>query len=179
MITYIQYSPTKLINFLIFLAISCTFLACDDKLNYKNYPNAQILLPSGESLTTYLAIKDTEQKQGLSHIPANVFQNNEAMLFTGVRGRWRQFWMPETFFDLDIIFLNKDLYVLDIHRGLKHFPHKGPRNKIPLSKRVYCQHVLEIKTSSPLAKKIQPGMILKWTGERSLEQIVLSTHQQR
>lgn len=177
--SYIQYSPTKLIKFLTILALSCIFIACDDKLNYKNYPNVHILLPTGETISTYLAVKDAEQKQGLSNIPAKIFKNNEAMLFTGKRNRWRQFWMPETFFDLDIVFLSKDLYVLDIHRALKHFPHKGPRNKIPLSKRVYCQHVLEIKASSPLAKKIHPGMILKLKDEMNLEQIISNIHQQQ
>lgn len=178
--TYIQYSLTKLINFLaLFLVLSGQLVACNSEVNFKNYTSGTIELPSGEKLKTYLAINEKQQMQGLSQLQDDQFKNDEAMLFTSSRSTFRQFWMPETYFNLDIIFLNKDLYVLDIHRNLAHYPKKGPRELVPISKRVRCQHVLEIKSSSPLAKKIQPGMMLKWLGPKSLEQTILDTHQQQ
>jgi uncharacterized membrane protein (UPF0127 family) len=178
--TYIQYSLTKLINFLLlFLVLNCLFIACNDEVSFKNYASGTIELPSGERLITYLAINEKQQMQGLSHLKDDQFKDNQAMLFVSNRTSFRQFWMPETFFDLDIIFLNKDLYVLDIHRKLAHFTKKGPRELVPISKRVRCRHVLEIKSSSPLANKIQPGMMLKWLGPKSLEQTILDTHPQQ
>ena len=176
MTKYIHYSLTKLINFLL---LCCLFIACNDQLNFKNYFKGTIELPTGEKLTTYLAINEQQQKQGLSHITDNQFKNDEVMLFVGHESSFRQFWMPETFFNLDIIFLTKDLYVLDIHRNLQHFTKDGPREMIPISKRVRCQHVIEIKSSSPLAELIQPGMILKWLGPKTLEQTISDIHQQQ
>ena len=58
--------------------------------------------------------------------------------------------------------MNEDFYILDIHRGLKHNPKSRDKVEPTYSKVVFCQHVLELKSSSPLAKKLRPGMILKW-----------------
>jgi uncharacterized membrane protein (UPF0127 family) len=137
---------------------------------YKTYEKGIIELPSGKKLTTYLAKTDEQQQMGLSHIQENDFREDEGMLFLDESYSARQFWMPNTHFDLDIIFLNEDLYVLDIHRQLKHFPSDEPKSSIPLSKRVYCKHVLEIKSTSPLAREIEIGMVLKWISPKNLLQ---------
>lgn len=172
--SYIQYSPTKLINFLL---LTFLFISCNSNAMFQEYHKVTIQTPTGENLKVYLAISRDQQTQGLSTVKKDEFSDNEAMLFYGKIDLERHFWMPNTYFDLDIIFLNEDFYVLDIHRSLKHFPYSGPESSIPRSKRVKCRHVLEIKSSSPVAKKIQPGMILKWTEKKTLEQIVSSTHQ--
>ncbi len=149
--------------------ISCNETTTDSGKNkFKSYQQGEITLPSGKKLKVYMAINDQQQQMGLSHIKDSEFADNDTMIFMDKRYSSRQFWMPDTHFNLDIIFLNEDLYVLDIHRNLKHYPKSGPREKIPLSKKVYCQHVLEIKSSSPLAKEIKPGMILNWTSSKNL-----------
>lgn len=103
-----------------------------------------------------------EQKRGLSKIKDEDFPHGEGMFFTGNKMYMRQFWMPETHFNLDIVFLNSDLYILDIHRNLAHFPKPAPRSKIPMSKEVFSRHILELKSGSPLAKQIKIGQFLKW-----------------
>lgn len=173
---YIQYSLTKLINFLFlcFLIISC-----NGEAKFQDYQTANLSTPSGESLKVYLAISKEQQIKGLSGLADSNFSNSEGMLFYGKEDKERQFWMPNTHFNLDIVFLNEDFYVIDIHKNLKHFPYNGPRESVPISKSVKCRHVLEIKASSPVASKIHPGMMLKWNEQMSLEQIVSKTHQQQ
>ena len=172
MIKFIPQTSLILINFLL-LTIS---VACKNneiksvKNNFKSYPTGEIKLPSGKKLKAYLAISPEEQQLGLSHIQSEDFKNDEAMIFLDQKYSMRQFWMPNTYFDLDIVFLSEDFYVLDIHRKLRHFPKNAPREEVPISKRVYCQHVLEIKSESPLAQEIQPGMMLDWIGPRNLLQ---------
>lgn len=152
--------------------ISCNEIEKSASKNpFNSYQQGEITLPSGKRLKVYMAVSDEQQQMGLSHIKLNEFADDETMLFTGTKDSTRQFWMPDTFFNLDIIFLNEDLYVLDIHRNLQHFPKSGPRSEIPLSKKVYCQHVLEIKSTSPWASEIQPGMILNWSSPKNLLQI--------
>jgi uncharacterized membrane protein (UPF0127 family) len=176
MLLYIQYSQTKLINFL----LVCLLLAsCNGEAKLEKYQKASISLPSGEKIKVYLAISEAQQVNGLSHIKASEFSNSEAMLFYGETNRVRHFWMPNTFFNLDIIFLNEDFYVIDIHRNLQHFPYNGPRESVPTSKYVKCRHVLEMKSSSPIASKILPGMMLKWNEQKTLEQIVSDTRLQQ
>jgi uncharacterized membrane protein (UPF0127 family) len=128
---------------------------------FHDYSKGTLSLPTGEKMTVYIADSDEKQERGLSGIQPENFKNAEAMLFPSDKDRVRQFWMPETFMDLDIFFLTKDYYVLDIERDFPHFPQKGPRSQIPMTRAVFSRHVLEIKSSSPLAKKIKPGMVLK------------------
>lgn len=176
MTQYIQYSPTKLINFLV---ISLLFLSCNSDAKFSKYQHAKLSLPTGENIKVYLAISEHQQVQGLSNIKKNELKDSEAMLFYGATDRERHFWMPNTHFNLDVIFLNKDFYVIDIHRNLKHFPYNEPQSEIPRSKKVICRHVLEIKSSSPIATQIKPGMMLKWNEQMTLEQIVSDTHLQQ
>jgi uncharacterized membrane protein (UPF0127 family) len=154
--------------FLLAFLFSCN--ETKSKNPYKNYDLGLIELPSGKKLTTYLAKTDEQQQLGLSHIQDQEFKNDEAMLFLDESYSPRQFWMPNTHFNLDIIFLNEDFYVLDIHRNLEHYKSDGPKSAIPISKRVYCKHVLEVKSSSPLAREIEIGMVLKWISPKSLLQ---------
>lgn len=162
----IQYKAFKLIKNLLFLLL----LSCNDTLHFKNYETGEIILPSGETLTIYLADTPDKQAQGLSHIKPSEFKDNEGMFFYGTKDSLRQFWMPETFFDLDIIFLNKDLYVLEVDKAVKHFEKRIPEHLVPRAKAVTARHVLEIKASSPLASKIEPGMMLKWLKKPNLLQ---------
>lgn len=161
----IHQSSLLLIKFLLLTAL----VSCEDndkdakaKNPFRSYDSATMTLPSGKKLTIFKAITPEQQQLGLSHLMPDDLKANEGMIFLDRSYSMRQFWMPNTHFDLDIFFLNEDLYVLDIHRSLKHYPKEGPRSEVPLSKKVYCQHVLELKADSPLAKEIQPGMILKW-----------------
>jgi uncharacterized membrane protein (UPF0127 family) len=159
MLKVIPKTVVKLMLFLLLLSLtSCNNSTAShlQKLVVKT-----VTLPSGSKLKTYIADTDSDQKKGLSTILPEDFSDNEAMLFTGDRMHIRQFWMPETHFNLDIIFMNADYYILDIHRNVKHYKKREPRRNVPLSKQVYSQHVLELKASSPLAKEIQPGMILE------------------
>ena len=159
MLVVIPKTAVKLMLFLPLLLLT----SCNESTasHLQSLQMKTITLPSGAKLKTYIAESDADQKRGLSKIMPEDFSDNEAMLFTGSTMHIRQFWMPETHFNLDIIFMNADYYVLDIHRNIQHFTKREPRRSVPLSKEVYSQHVLEIKADSPYAKEIQPGMILK------------------
>lgn len=166
----IQQSSLLLIKI---LALFC-LCSCNDDVNsaqsnpYKTYQKGTISLPSGSKVTVYIAQTPQQQRLGLSFVKENEFKSNEGMLFPAKTFGPRQFWMPNTYFNLDIFFLNEDMYVLDVHRNLEHYPKATPKNKVPLSKKVRCSHVLEIKADSPLAKEIQPGMLLNWSAPKSL-----------
>ena len=147
--------------FLLFIVFLSQIVACNDtRAHFRSYKKSKLTLKSGEELTIYIAESHQQQKLGLSKVKPDQLKDDEGMLFPEDRMQERMFWMPETFMDLDIFFLNEDFYVLDIHRNLKHFPKRYPEKDIPRSKTVYSQHVLELKASSPLSKKIKRGMIL-------------------
>lgn len=159
-------SSFRLIKLGLFLSIFFNISCMNEK--FKDYPRGKITLESGEVLKVYIADTFARQKQGLSKLPSSEFDPLEAMIFPENEMDYRQFWMPETHFNLDIIFLNKDMYVLDIHKNISHFTTREPNHLVPRSKTVYAQHVLEIRADSPVANKIKPGMILKWSSSVDL-----------
>lgn len=147
---------------LLFLTILPLTSSCNDSTpHFKSYDQSILTLKSGEKITIYIAQNHQQQTLGLSGIKPDQLKDNEGMLFPEKEMQQRMFWMPETHMNLDIFFLNADFYVLDIHRNLQHFPKREPKENIPRSKTVYSQHVLELKSSSPLAAKIKRGMILE------------------
>ena len=132
------------------------------KNHLAKYQQGVFQLPSGEKVLTAFAISSDQQIQGLSGIqPAN-FADNHAMLFHYKRSETKGFWMPDTYFDLDIYFLSSDFKVIYINRDTPHHPGRQEPPSIARTPPVYCRHVLEMKSSSPLAKKIKNGMKLKW-----------------
>lgn len=160
MIKVIHQTSLKLITFLLF---SVSFLSCNSNsaVTLENYKQATITLPDSTSFQAYIADTPLRQSRGLSDIKDKDFSENLGMFFPGTSPQMRQFWMPNTFFDLDIFYLSQDYYILEIERSLKHHIGYTPKSEVPMSKEVKCTHVLELKSSSPLAKKLKEGMILK------------------
>lgn len=171
--------------------ISFLLIACEKKTLHAPLPQdpglmtplpsvGEITLPSGKKLKTWLAITQEEQTKGLSGTRNQDFSENESMLFFFTADSWRSFWMPDTYFDLDIFFLDKNLKILDIERNVKH--HLGwseKKVKIARTRNIWARHVLEIKSSSPMAKEIKNGDQLTWQGTLTLDQIELKIRQQR
>ncbi len=139
--------------------------------------SSSVQIESGEELKVRMALTTQQQVQGLSGVQDYEFRDDEAMLFFNLEDSLRQFWMPDTYFNLDIFFLDRNLVVLDVDRDVPHYIGRENPEKIPRAKPVYCRHVFEMKASSALSKKIQKGMKLKWTGKFPLEQIELSIRQ--
>lgn len=138
----------------ILLAISAT---CPGKVD-----TPQLILPNKKSLNIVLAITMEDQMRGLSGIREGHFPSNKAMLFAYFEPGDRRFWMPDTYFDLDIFFLDENLKVIDVERNVRHHPGVNQPPPIAVTRNIYCHHVLEIASASPLAKDIQIGMKLEW-----------------
>lgn len=103
-----------------------------------------------------------ERTKGLSGVKPTDYSNTDIAFFVFDEESPRNFWMPDTHFDLSIVFL--DNYFLVIGKEtLKHFPYKmtkANKNKIPKTSTYDARYVLEIKASSPLNKKIIIGEYL-------------------
>ena len=161
----IQYSAFfSTYFFVFFLSSSCV----DKAMPLTNLKTTSISMPGGEKFEAFIAKTYEEQAQGLSGIKNKDFLDHQAMLFVYAEDGMRQFWMPNTYFNLDIIFLTSDFYILDIHRNLPHYPRKEINGKVPKSKIVFARHVLEVKSSSKLAKKLHVGMQLSVTDKKNL-----------
>ena len=136
-------------------------------------------LPNGEMIKIKLAITPKEQSKGLSGVSAHDYGKAEGMFFLYLKDGYRQFWMPDTYFDLDIIFLNKNLQVLEVIRKVPHHPGRETPPPIFKTKPVYCRYVLEIRADSPLATSIRKGVTLSWIGRQNLSEIESKIRLQR
>lgn len=156
------FIPQRAFKLMLFLPLLLTSVSCegDSASHIKKYKTMTLTLQGGETAKIYVAESVAEQKRGLSKIEPGDLSDNEGMLFPSDGLRPRQFWMPEVYFDLDLFFLSKEFYVLDIHRSLKSHKSRFPESEVPRSKTVMSVHVLELKSGSPLAAKIKQGMIL-------------------
>ncbi|MAZ47658.1 MAG: hypothetical protein CME65_03795 [Halobacteriovoraceae bacterium] len=163
------FIPQRHLSFIFFLVLTLGVTACktegteSSSSHLKSYPTKTLVL-GDQKVKVFIANTDARQRKGLSTIKSEDFPGDWGMLFPEESMRLRQFWMPETYFDLDVIFMNDDYYVLDIHRKLKHYPKKGGRRgvDVPLSKEVFSQHILEVRSDSPISAKIKPGITLKF-----------------
>lgn len=134
--------------------------------------NAEIILNKGEIIQAKLALTDEETTQGLSGIQDQDFQANQGMLFIYPKQRPLRFWMPDTYFDLDIYFLDASLKVIDIERNVEHHPGYDVPPAIATTRTILAQHVLELRSDSPLNQKIRIGDTLKLSAEVTLSQII-------
>lgn len=163
-----------LLLILIFLFISCNQIQKNH--NYKKLKTITLSHHSGLSIKAYLAINEKDQSRGLSGIQNDHFNNNEGMLFLYQRNGPRQFWMPDTYFPLEIIFLNKNLKIIHIESKVPNHPGRQEPPSIARTPTIHAMHVLEIKSSSNLAKKIKKGDQFKWEGSPGLFETVSNIH---
>lgn len=66
-----------------------------------------------------LEIADNEFKRQLGLMNRKSMKDNEGMLFIFPVERMQSFWMRNTFFSLDMIFVNKDKRIVTIHKHTK------------------------------------------------------------
>lgn len=154
-----------------FLTLCLLSLLLSCQTESRRARSLELVTPKGQVIKTQLAITGKEQEQGLSGVQPEDFDDDEGMLFYYLQDGDKYFWMPDTYFDLDLFYLDKDLKVLDIVRKLPH--HKGRHNEalIPRARGVWCRHTLEMKASSPVAAGIQVGDQLRLKGDRSLQEL--------
>lgn len=155
----------KLINFFAILVLAFPLII-------QAKPLYKIQNPNGETITLRLAIERSDKARGLSGLKSNEFSENEGMLFINKVPTNQKFWMPDTYFNLDIIFLDKDLKIVGIETDVPH--HLGVKEPpvIYRTKYYYSQFVLETKAKSKFSSTLKVNDVLKWVGSTALSEIV-------
>ncbi len=136
------------------------------------------LLVKDLELKVYLALSDEEQMHGLSSIKPEFFHDHHSMLFFNEDKTQRSFWMPDTYFNLDIFFLDADLKVLNVERNVPHHPGRSESPPIYRTGTYLCHHVFEMKHSK-VSKKILIGDQLLWKNPKDHSQIKSSARLQK
>jgi len=131
--------------------------------------------PYGITVTLELALTRSQHTQGLSGLKSHQFKKTKGMLFVNPEMGIRRFWMPDTYFNLDIIFLDQDLKIVGIEKNVSAHPGTTEPPIIYKTKPYLAQYVLETKALAPFGKKLKINDQLKFSGPTSLSEIALST----
>ncbi|MBA2404120.1 MAG: DUF192 domain-containing protein [Bdellovibrionales bacterium] len=149
------------------LLVLFTLLACQSE-SQDPLKSLELKTPAGDVINTSLVFTPKDMEQGLSGVKAENFSEEQGMLFFYLADQEMHFWMPDTYFDLDLFFLDKDLKVLDVIRKLPHYIGRANPDLIPRARGAWGRYVLELKSSSPIAAKIKVGDQLEWKSSLSL-----------
>lgn len=170
--TTISQNTLKLIkNLLVVLALFSTMTWGKESFSMKN--------PYGESISLALATTRKEHTKGLSGLKSSQFKKTQGMLFVNSEMGPRRFWMPDTYFNLDIIFLDSDLRIIGLEKNVPAHPGtKGPLT-IYRTETYKAQFILETKAGAPFGQKLKITDKLVFTGTTSLSEIVLRTRQKQ
>lgn len=132
-------------------------------------PLKKVLLvsPDNNPIKTRISSTAIEQTQGLQYVKDSEFSDEEGMLFFYLSEQSRTFWMPNTYFNLDLIYLDEDLTIIDIVWNLPHYT-GSVNSEIPRAPTIKSRHVLEMKAGSPISSKLKIGDSLIWKSSLSL-----------
>ena len=147
----------KIISFILIIAALILFKSINDKYEYKyslNINNQNIELITFDNEIT--------RANGLSGINSSEFSNEEIAIFVFPEEKEVNFWMPNTFFNITIVFLDSDFLVVG-KESLEHFKEKANKNNIkliPKTQKYKAKYVLELKETSRLNNYITIGEYL-------------------
>ena len=144
--------------------------ACQDQVE-KDPKNWAWLDAPQDKILIKLAIDMDTQVKGLSGTRDADWPEDQGMLFVYDEDGGRGFWMPDTYFDLDLFFLDKDFKILDVERKVPHFIGRFPEDRIPRVRVVWSRHVLEMKAKSEVAKRLKVGDQLQFRSPQIPPQI--------
>jgi len=112
------------------------------KNNYPSFENitCKIYFKDKTSVDLLLDIADTEEKRSFGLMHRKYMDSNAGMLFVWEESEIRNFWMANTFLDLDLFFLNAKGIVIDIHKKAKAM------DKTNIQSKEKAKLVLELQT---------------------------------
>ena len=165
------------ISLLILLSF-CLITSCKNNATSQKMPSAiedfrevKFRNKAGHILNVKLAIGPYETSLGLSGVTPDKFKNEQGLLFFFLDDSERLFWMPDTYFNLDIIFLDENLKVLFIEKNISAHPGRSENPPIPRAHVIKCRYVLEVKANMPFGNSLELGDTLIFNSKFTLENI--------
>ena len=124
---------------------------------------------SGDKIQTSIAYTEEDQLDGLQNVQDSEFAEDQGKLFFYLSESARTFWMPNTYFNLDIIYLDEDMKIIEIVWNMPHYT-GDVNSEIPRAPTITSRHVLEMKAGSPISSKLKVGDTLKWQSSLTLDE---------
>ncbi len=101
-------------------------------------------------------IADTEYKRDLGLMYRDKMEENQGMLFIFPQEDNLSFWMKNTILPLDMMFVDKNYKILNIHKNTKPYSLQSYSSIAP------AQYVVEVNAGFTDAHNIEPGDQIRW-----------------
>jgi len=121
----------------------------------------KLTLPNNQVIWAEIADTHEQQAKGLSG--RNNLANNFAMLFVFDKESYRNFWMPDMNFALDIIWLDEDYRVVDITENVQPMPGRDLDDLPRYTNQNPAQYVLEVNAGFSEDNKLSEGDLIRLT----------------
>ena len=106
--------------------------------------------------TLDIEIAETEYETQTGLMYRHTMEDNQAMLFIFEKEQPRSFYMKNTEFSLDIIYINKEKEIVSIQKNAKPYDKKSLPSKVPVL------YVLEIKGGLSDLWGVENGDFIEW-----------------
>ncbi len=120
----------------------------------------ELLLKKANTDSVYktldIEIAETEYETQTGLMYRHTMEDNQAMLFIFEKEQPRSFYMKNTEFSLDIIYINKDEQIVSIQKSAKPFDNTSLPSNAPVS------YVLEVKGGLSDSWGIEKGDTIEW-----------------
>ena len=147
--------------FILIFFTSCFSLSgAKQQTSLSSYKVKKLILANEQIISAFLADDEIKQEKGLSGIKS--IDDDQGMVFIYPKLMYLRFWMPDTYLNLDIFFLDKNLNVLYIERNVPAHPGRKEPPKIARTANIYAQVVLELRSGTENSNSIKKGDKLKW-----------------
>ena len=137
----------------------------------------ELISPDNQTIRSSIASNTAEQKKGLQGVQESQFAEDEGKLFFYLKESARTFWMPNTYFNLDLIYFDQNMKITNIVWNLLHYT-GSVDSQIPRAPTITSRHVLEMKAGSPISSTLKIGDSLQWRSPITLQQTELKIRQQ-
>ncbi len=158
----------KILRIIIVLCTTFYFYNCKNinetksitkKVVFTKEGDLQLLKGKSDSIITTLDLEiaddDYQTQTGLMY--RKTMEDHQAMLFIFKKEQPRSFYMKNTEFSIDIIFINKDKEIVNIHKSAK------PYDKTSLPSEGPILYVLEINAGLSKQWTLEKGDKITWT----------------
>ena len=131
----------KIFNLILILFIFPTYSDACENITFSNSEIYILSKKNNEKFKFDVQIADTKPKRKKGFQCQKKIKKNEGMLFVWGHEDKRYFWMKNTEFSLDIIFINKNLEIVDIFFNAK------PYDLMTITSDKKAQYILELYAS--------------------------------
>jgi hypothetical protein len=119
---------------------------------------AELILPDGAKVRAELALTSAEQERGLMF--RETLAADRGMLFVFSDGGYKNFWMKNTFVDLDMVFLDSGMKVLKVFHRVPRSRADQPESEVARASGPAAA-VLELAAGTARAHRVKPGSVLR------------------